>query len=173
MNLFNTAMTFIRQVEGEVLAADGSFCGISQSSFTAWLHANGQKSFAVSLLDSWPALIDAYYLTQFWLPAQIADFQITPATALVKFDGAVNCGVNTMSRLFQGSLGMPINQQDGRIGPITIAAYQIATKSHGDQGLATTLIGARREYYYSLNDVKYITGWLNRLAALEQAIKSL
>jgi len=170
---FGTFMDFIDGVEGGYVddpRGGPTYCGIRQGYFNSWTLAHGGQLMNVAMLADHPELIEAYYLTEYWLPTRVYDLLIAPAPALVIYDGGVNCGVDTAIKLMQQVIG---TVADGRFGPVTLARYQQSFNEDGDQALATALIARRRQYYESLNDPVNFQGWMNRLARVEARCKTL
>jgi lysozyme family protein len=72
------------------------------------------------------------------------------------FDMAVNAGPHRATLLLQRVLGV---EQDGHIGPITLSKLV-----GGDAGsLVARYSDAKRSFYRSLNQPRFIRGWLNRV----------
>jgi lysozyme family protein len=170
---FGTAMNWLVGVEGGYVddpRGGPTYCGIRQGYFNAWLLAHGGQLMNVRDLEQHQELIEGYYLTEYWLPSRIYDLLPSQGPALVVFDGAVNCGINTMIQLFQEVVG---TVADGHFGPVTLTRYRQAIQDSGVQRVVALLIGRRRQYYLSLNDPANEAGWANRMAELEARCQTL
>jgi lysozyme family protein len=109
------------------------------------------------------------YYTHFWAPIQ---GDVLPApVALVIFDMGVNSGVKTAVRRLQYVLnGYKATDQDGIMGPATLASAQSAYQKFGKLFVGE-LLNSRREYYGSLirnnpSQGVFARGWNNRINKL-------
>lgn len=90
------------------------------------------------------------------------------------FDCAVNCGVQASGAILQRAIndsGFKV-EVDGIIGPKTVSASMAICQSTR-WGLIEKLIDGRRAHYQAIvdtfpGDVKFLSGWLNRLADLQK-----
>ena len=98
------------------------------------------------------------YHDEYWNP--FCDAMPTGVDYLY-FDMAVNAGPYRAAVMLQRALGLT---DDGRIGPITREAVQKA-----DAGtLIANYSDAKRNFYRSLHQKKFINGWLNRTASVQK-----
>ena len=108
----------------------------------------------------------ALYGGLYWNP--INGDALPPAVAMLVFDFAVNAGPRRSAMLLQQAVG---TEQDGSIGPITLAA--VASDN------ATFLVGRlaqlRADYYRSLTALfpTFGRGWIARTNACEAAAIAL
>lgn len=129
--------------------------GITQREYTAWLKESNRPDG-----DVWKAPqgdINTIYHEEYWEPwCDIMPVGID----YLYFDMAVNAGSGVATKLLQRSLGVAA---DGRIGAITRAAI----KSADPLWLIDKYTSAKRVFYQSLHQPKYIRGWLNRCASVQ------
>lgn len=130
--------------------------GITQREYTAWRTDKGFPS-----RDVWTAEdseISSIYHDEYWMP--FCDAMPTGVDYLY-FDMAVNAGPFRAAVILQRALGIT---DDGRIGPITRQAVQTVNAAK----LITDYSNAKRSFYRSLHQPKFINGWLNRTNAVEE-----
>lgn len=131
--------------------------GIIQREYDKWRTANGQP-----LADVWYATdaeISTIYHDDYWEP--FCDKFATGIDYLY-FDLAVNGGPHRSAVTLQRSLGVVA---DGIIGPKTLAALTVVDP-------ATFIVSysdAKRAFYRSLNQPRFINGWLNRCDMVQTA----
>ena len=100
--------------------------------------------------------------------AAVRGDDMPPDVAMATFDAAVNVGVERASKWLQEAVGAT---QDGKIGPLTLAAV-----AQAQTGLAAALVDRYRTAYYEEladeypRDKEFEDGWFNRTNALEAAI---
>jgi len=109
------------------------------------------------------------YFNQYWTVAQCVNMSI-PLSA-IHFDSAVNLGVGTAAKFLQSALGVV---SDGNIGPATLAALSACTDI---PGLCIVYLNVRQAHYNSIvasnpGDAKFLTGWTNRVNALQAWVSS-
>lgn len=122
----------------------GTKFGISAASFPALDIKNLTKEKAAEI-----------YLERYWKP--IRGDELPPGLALLVYDAAVNCGVETAIRWLQRACKVPI---DGSLGPRTIAAAcleGVDKRFHLERVTAMTRMAAWPTYS---------RGWAIRLASL-------
>lgn len=88
--------------------------------------------------------------------------------SLVVFDTAVNAGPGRAARILQEELGVAV---DGKIGPKTLASCNACNP----QALANALLWRRLQHLARFTkanpaQLKFLTGWVNRLADLSRLI---
>lgn len=99
---------------------------------------------------------------------------VSEKLTIVLFDQAVNMGVSTAIKLLQKILG---STQDGIIGPKTINDVVYFINKRSEEELIKEVLRLRRIKYeeYSLvrGQDEFLTGWMNRVQALENYLSSL
>lgn len=154
-----------------------TYCGISRKNWPEWpgwgtvdrilrTVSPTQAITALAADAGLQAAVASFYQTSFWEPLQ-ADKWTNISTGLVMdvFDCAVNCGMGEAVKLLQQALGMSKVQQDGAMGPITLAALQISTSS-----LEGRYAALRALHYASIvsadaSQIVWLGGWLQRALA--------
>jgi lysozyme family protein len=135
--------------------------GITQREYDAWRALKGQVP-----RDVWTATfneISTIYHDEYWAP--YCD-QFPLGVDYLYFDMAVNAGPRRAAILLQRALGVA---DDGRIGPITRLAV---TKADPVQLLAL-YTAAKRMFYISLHQPRFIKGWLNRCNHVQQIASAM
>jgi len=133
--------------------------GITQREYSAWCKEHGKAGG-----DVWKAAqadIDAIYHGEYWNPW--CDL-IPIGSDYVFFDMCVNAGPNRAIILGQRALGV---KDDGRVGPVTRAAFDEAMAD--PVKLLEAYTNAKRNFYRSLHQPKFINGWLNRTQKVHDA----
>ena len=129
--------------------------GITQREYDAW---RGEQ--ALPTQDVWDAPqteIDSIYYEEYWFPLCNA---FPAGIDYLYFDMAVNAGPNRATILLQRALNV---NDDGRIGPVTRQAIKAADATR----LISSYSDAKRAFYTSLHQPKFIKGWLNRTAQVQ------
>lgn len=124
--------------------------GITQREYDAW---RGEQ--ALPTQDVWDAPqteIDSIYYEEYWYPLGNA---FPTGIDYLYFDMAVNAGPNRAAILLQRALGVT---EDGRIGPVTRQAVEAADPKK----LIADYTTAKRAFYTSLHQPRFLKGWLNR-----------
>lgn len=157
--LFDTAIEHVLQSEGGYVndpadAGGETKWGISKRSY---------PSVDIQALTRDAA--KAIYRRDYWEAARCDD--IPDAVRLVHFDCAVNQGVGSAARMLQAAVGVVV---DGKIGPKTIAAVQMA---HPGQ-LREDYLWLRASAYARLavsktTQRKFLPGWILRLVRVREA----
>lgn len=130
--------------------------GITQREYDAW-----RRNQNLTTQDVWTAPdsdISTIYHDQYWMPF-CDGFPI--GVDYLYFDMAVNAGPYRAAVMLQRALGVI---DDGRIGPVTLEAI----KSVDPKMLIVDYSSAKRNFYRSLHQPRFINGWLNRTTAVEQ-----
>lgn len=105
------------------------------------------------------------YKTHYW--DKVLGDRLPNSLRLTVFDMAVNAGVKAAIKLLQKVCKV---EEDGILGMITISQAQlVGHKAYND---------ARREYYRDLvkrrpKNLRFIKGWLNRVAFMESVTEKL
>ncbi len=124
--------------------------GITQREYDAWRRALDKPERDVWGADT--AEIRQIYFGNYWIP-ECDDLPAGIDYAF--FDMAVNGGPFRAAKLLQRALGVP---DDGKIGPVTRAAV---ARADGEQ-LLRRFDEKKRAFYRSLNQPRFLKGWLNR-----------
>jgi lysozyme family protein len=105
------------------------------------------------------------YHRDYYLASRAAE--LPDGLAHAHFDAAVNVGASRACKLLQEALEIKV---DGGFGPKTLAAALVCSPAI----ITTRMIDLRAEFYRDLGSRSryriFLTGWLNRLAALRQFI---
>jgi lysozyme family protein len=107
---------------------------------------------------TWVDAKDIYY-NEYWVGASCD--KMPGRVAVLHFDGAVNNGVSTAGKFLQRAINV---QDDGKIGPVTIAALNKLDPIQ----VCNKICNIRAQYYKDLVAAKpslqvYINGWLRRV----------
>jgi lysozyme family protein len=124
--------------------------GITQREYTAWRAEHGLAD-----LDVWQAPqddINQIYKGEYWLPECDS---LASGLDYMLFDMKVNAGPHRAIVLLQRAVGV---NDDGRIGPVTRQAIGAADP----QTVIAAYTDAKRAFYRSLHQPRFLKGWLNR-----------
>lgn len=130
--------------------------GITQREYDAWRAGQG-----LAARDVWAAddsEISSIYHDEYWNP--FCD-SFPKGLDYLYFDMAVNAGPHRAAVLLQRALGV---NDDGRIGPVTRQAVSVADARQ----LIINFSEAKRNFYRSLHQPRFLNGWLNRTNSVEQ-----
>jgi lysozyme family protein len=134
----------------------GTMYGVTQAVYDKYRKLKSETLQAVWFISL--AEVHDIMQTEYWIPAH-CDL-MSPQLAICNFDWAYNHGNTGALKTLQGALGLDV---DGIWGPETQSAVEAA----GDS-IVPVYLEARREWYR--NDTaqsEYLTGWLNRVNALQ------
>ena len=129
--------------------------GITQREYTAWLSEQGMPD-----KDVWKATdneISTIYHDEYWEPYCDG---FPNGVDYLYFDMAVNAGPYRATIMLQRALGIT---DDGRIGPITRQAVYTVNPAT----LIEDYTAAKRDFYMSLHQPRFLKGWLNRCANVQ------
>ncbi|MDE2101786.1 MAG: hypothetical protein KGL39_31355 [Patescibacteria group bacterium] len=129
--------------------------GITQREYDAWRILKGLPT-----RDVWTATdteVSSIYHDQYWMP--FCDGMAKGVDYLF-FDFSVNAGPYRAAVMLQRSLGVI---DDGRIGPVTLLALSKADPSQ----LVQDYSDAKRNFYRSLHQPRFLNGWLNRIDSVQ------
>jgi lysozyme family protein len=135
--------------------------GITQREYDAWRHECGLPP-----KDVWTASdmeVRSIYHDEYWEPL-CDDFP--KGIDYLYFDMAVNAGPHRAAVLLQRALGVA---DDGRIGPVTRQAIGKADPRQ----LIAKYSDAKRAFYQSLHQPRFLKGWLNRTNDVERNANDL
>lgn len=166
---FDKALAFTQGIEGgnSNRAADrGGITsrGVTQQTYNAWrvLHGLPQQSVYMMSDDEERAI----YYENFWLPCRCEE--LGPPLGAAVFDMAVNSGPWNAKLALQGAVHV---QQDGQIGPVTLAAAK-TTSDALLRFLEARAALIRDDVAEHPNDTANLHGWINRLLQFQdQALK--
>lgn len=157
---FDVAVALIFELEGGYVdnpldPGGATNMGITLRTLTAWRGTAASKADVKALTkDEATAIYGAYY----WNATHSA---LLPAGLdVMVFEGAVNLGPARSSKMLQAVVG---TDQDGSIGPITLAA----TKTKNTVMCIEALASVRIDFYRSLSTFStFGKGWLNRVSSV-------
>ena len=135
--------------------------GVTRAVWEQWV---GRPSNEKEMRSLTAAMVEPLYHRNFF-DACKCDSLPTPIDYLV-FDFAVNAGVGRSAKTLQSVVG---TTQDGAIGPETLKA--VGRMNVRD--LIEMFSHAKIEYYKSLHNQYYETGWLNRVATVKTTALSM
>lgn len=136
--------------------------GVTKKTWEGWVGHPVSKAAirALTVADVMPV-----YRKNYWDAVKADDLH--PALALCVFDFAVNAGPARAARYLQSLVGTP---QDGKVGPMTLAAAKSFVESQGAAKAVMAYQDARRSYYRSLRTfATFGKGWLRRVDEVEAA----
>jgi len=132
--------------------------GVTQRVWEAW---TGRPATEAEMRALTRAKVAPLYRKNYWDAVRGDD--LPPAVALCAFDFAVNAGPSRSIRTLQRAAGVP---EDGKIGPITLAAMNSCSPA----ALVDKFQDARRAFYRSLSTFPtFGKGWLRRVDEVEAA----
>ena len=102
--------------------------------------------------------VESIYKKSYW--SKVLGDKLPTGLDVVVADMAVNAGVSRAAKLLQRAVGAV---QDGKIGPNTLKSVEKLVQSHGADALVNKYSKHRENFYNSLNQQKFINGWLNRV----------
>lgn len=173
MSTFEIARDFSLLSEGGYANVPGDKGGKTQFGISTPTFDGAKKSGLISssYTDvSQISLQDAIniYKSNYWSANNLdAVAAISPALSVAIFDFAITSGGAV--RVLQGTLGLPLNQQDGILGQATINAINAyADKAH----LVDLFLQDRKNYYELLvikdpSQGKFLNGWINRVVNID------
>lgn len=160
---FEEALAFVLSAEGGLANVAGdrgglTNRGITQHTYDAWRTTTGQAPRSVDAITD--EEIQAIYLEDYWHPCNCDS--LPPMLAIAVFDMAVNSGPWNAKLTLQRSVRV---QQDGVIGPATIAAAERTPD------VVLEFLKARAGFYADEvaarpAEVKFLHGWTSRLLEL-------
>ena len=173
MSRFDQCLKFVLEREGGYVCnssdrGGATNHGVTQSVYDDYRVRAGRNRQPVIGIDA--AEIADIYRLRYW-KAVHADKLPRPVDLAV-FDAAVNHGPRQAILFLQRAVGA---DDDGVIGPQTIAAVQADDKAGLSASVASAIVVMRREFYQKLvaRDVtqkKFLKGWNNRLDHLSTEI---
>jgi lysozyme family protein len=124
--------------------------GITQREYDKW--RVGQHLLTRDVWTADTLEITAIYHDDYWEP--LCD-NLPSGIDYLYFDLAVNAGPHRAAVLLQRALGVP---DDGKVGPQTL----IALGKADPKKLIMAYTESKRAFYRSLNQPRFLKGWLNR-----------
>lgn len=153
--------------------------GITQGTLNAWRRYHPEFPEDVRSLTR--EHVAAIYQRQYW---EASGCERVPwPISLILFDMAVNSGNGNAVRGLQRTInrillsrGKPTIPEDGGFGPVTDGALREALNIAGLLPFGMAFIAIRREFYQGIakrnpTQKRFLNGWLNRLASVEQAFR--
>lgn len=171
MNTFETVFPILLKQEGGYVNNPHDPGGITNLGVTkrvweAWVHHPVGEADMRALT---PSAVAPLYRVQYW--NGIGGDNLPPALALCVFDFAVNSGVSRAARYLQSIVGV---NQDGHIGPGTLAALNTWITTNSLSEAVRRYMNDRRSFYKGLPTFGVFgKGWLNRCDAVESAALKL
>ena len=173
MSRFDQCLKFVLEREGGYVCdssdrGGATNCGITQSTYDDYRVRAGRNRQPVVGIDA-NEISDIYRL-RYW--KVVHGDKLPRPVDLVVFDAAVNHGPRQAILFLQRAVGA---EDDGVIGPQTIAAVQADHKAGLSVSVAAAIIVMRREFYERLvardaTQAKFLKGWNNRLDHLSKEI---
>ncbi|KUR80901.1 glycoside hydrolase family 108 protein [Novosphingobium sp. FSW06-99] len=139
--------------------------GITAAVWASW---SGEPATEAVMHSLTPEKVTPLYKAWFW--DKVAGEKLPDGLNLCVFDFAVNGGVSRAAKMLQQIVGA---SQDGMIGPGTLVQVGAYMALQGGDGLVSAYSEARRTFYRA--DPRFSvfgTGWLNRVAHVEQVALS-
>ncbi len=131
--------------------AGATNCGVTQA---VWEHWVGHQVTQDDMRALTPAIVKPLYHSEYWNTARGDDLPV--GVDYLLFDVGVNHGPKPARMMLQEVVG---TNPDGAIGQITLAAVAAMPV----QRLIDAYSQAKRDFYLSLHNPRYQTGWLNRV----------
>ena len=139
--------------------------GVTQSTYDNYRETKQLPPKSVTKIQH-NELNDLYY-TKYFKPLQAE--RLSPKTAKVLFDTAVNIGVKRTAQMYQKVIG---SQPDGIIGENTLRQSMLSNEDI----VLHNFLHARDDYYRNLAKSpkfsRYLNGWLNRTNDLRKEINN-
>lgn len=137
--------------------------GVTQAVYDDWRASQGLPAQSVAKIVSLE--VSAIYHLLYWDPTK--GDELPSGVDYCTFDLAVNSGVNRASRFLQRVAGV---DQDGKIGPVTIAAV----KAMPPATVIDRLCDERADFLKTLGTFNVFgKGWLNRVADVRAQAKAM
>lgn len=172
--LSSTGGTAFTAALDEVLQHEGGFAnhprdpgGVTMLGVTkrTWEDWTGKPASVDDMRALTREKVTPLYRKNYW-DAVEAD-ELPGGLALCVFDFAVNAGPGRAARYLQKTVGA---QQDGQIGPNTLAAVEAFVANNGEAQAVRLFQDARRAYYRQLGTFPtFGKGWLRRVDDVENA----
>lgn len=135
--------------------------GVTKATYEDWIGHPVDERIMRKLT---PALVAPLYRRKYWDVVRCGDLPV--GLDLCVFDFAVNAGTKRAARYLQRIVGV---NDDGVIGPKTIAAIKDAAKDDGRIIMIQKYQDMRRSYYKQLkNFPTFGRGWLRRVDEVEK-----
>lgn len=137
--------------------------GVTQREWDAWLKLHPYPDAPADVWKAPDAEIAALYEDHYWQPW--CD-KLPVGIDYLYFDMAVNAGPHRATKLLQRAIGVA---DDGIFGPITLlSATKIDPKL-----LIVSYSEAKRKFYRSLRQPRFLRGWLNRCDQVEHTANTM
>lgn len=140
--------------------------GVTKATYEEWI---GHPVSEAIMRKLTPQLVAPLYKKKFWDTLKCES--LPKGLDLCVFDFGVNAGVKRSARMLQRFLRV---DDDGVIGPATLAAVEDRKAVIGSHALIAFFQAERRVYYKSLPHFPtFGKGWLRRVDAVEKTAKGM
>ena len=140
--------------------------GVTKQTYEEWVGHPVSEQIMCKLT---PQLVSPLYKVKFWDTMKCEN--LPKGLDLCVFDFGVNAGVRRSVRMLQRLLRV---EDDGIIGPATLAAVEARKAVIGSHALIAFFQAERRVYYRSLPHFHtFGRGWLRRVDAVEKTAKAM
>lgn len=140
--------------------------GVTKQTYEEWVGHPVSEQIMRKLT---PQLVSPLYKIKFWDTMKCEN--LPKGLDLCVFDFGVNAGVRRSVRMLQRLLRV---EDDGIIGPATLAAVEARKAVIGSHALIAFFQAERRVYYRSLPHFHtFGRGWLRRVDAVEKTAKAM
>lgn len=140
--------------------------GVTKETYEEWI---GHPVSEAIMRKLTPQLVAPLYKKKFWDTLKCES--LPKGLDLCVFDFGVNAGVRRSARMLQRFLRI---EDDGVIGPATLAAVEARKAVIGTHALIAFFQAERRVYYRSLPHFPtFGRGWLRRVDAVEKTAKAM
>jgi lysozyme family protein len=140
--------------------------GVTKQTYEEWVGHPVSEQIMRKLT---PQLVSPLYKVKFWDTMKCEN--LPKGLDLCVFDFGVNAGVRRSVRMLQRLLRV---EDDGIIGPATLAAVEARKAVIGSHALIAFFQAERRVYYKSLPHFPtFGRGWLRRVDAVEKTAKAM
>lgn len=140
--------------------------GVTKQTYEEWVGHPVSEQIMRKLT---PQLVSPLYKVKFWDTMKCEN--LPKGLDLCVFDFGVNAGVRRSVRMLQRLLRV---EDDGIIGPATLAAVEARKAVIGSHALIAFFQAERRVYYRSLPHFHtFGRGWLRRVDAVEKTAKAM
>lgn len=142
--------------------------GVTQKVYDTYRKEHGLATKTVKEISD-QEVEDIYY-SKYWLKGRCD--KLPDNLAIVHFDTSVHSGIRQSSKFVQRSVGA---NDDGMIGPKTLATVEKAVKTVGVPALLKDFLDQRRNFFKLIADRNpklqvFMKGWMNRVASLENYV---
>jgi len=167
---FTQALAYLLQNERGYVVDNGgpTNLGVTQNALTAWL---GRPATVDEVKALTPAAVEPLYAKNYAAPVWFDRLPV--GIDYMAFDYCVNSGARQAVLDLQRAAGVPLAQQDGVMGPRTLAAVE-AAHARDAAGLVLAYLTNRSRLMLGLNSAVEETnekGWIARLFQVEWRVQ--